>query len=187
MNGIRHSRRRYDSVDRMGRPTKVYKRRWLAGYDLPLSYRIPTECGEWLASLLMQGNGQYEVMPHDVLNVWRHDSIDTRRVMLVCCLGERQAQRAMQYAERLDSYLIAWHREREGLALVDVSHMTETRPVQGIRLFFPGWRELSAAQHREREHIQYEEEPPVIAATDWLERLKQKSLRKCLQDNLSGV
>ncbi len=126
----------------MARPAKTYSRRWLAGYELPLSYKIPDELVSRLQSWLMTETGQYIAMPHDVLNVWRHDEIGKERVMLLCGVGDRQALYLMDYAKRFDRACIEFYAIGSALPLIELDNAAEvhTGCRNGFKLVYPGWR-----------------------------------------------
>lgn len=110
----------------MGRPCRKYRRRALIGVDVS-GYHPPDVVREWLRDTLMDDNkglsDQLTCKPWAVWLVWSHDEIDSKRVSLLCCVGERQALNIMDSAARLDGYLCRLY-NGEGDA-VDVSHMVE--------------------------------------------------------------
>ncbi len=92
----------------MARPSKVYRRRTLPGIELPISWKPPSCAVDWLKDKLRVANGfDKQLAAHSwaVWQVWRHERIDSKRVMLLCCVGERQARYLMDYAEALDRYM----------------------------------------------------------------------------------
>lgn len=92
----------------MARPGKVFIRKALRGIEIPIDWK-PPECAlEWLNERLQVANGfDRQLAAHSwcVWQVWRHERIDKARVMLLCCVGDRQAIDIMNYAEALDRFM----------------------------------------------------------------------------------
>lgn len=112
----------------------------MAGVDLT-GYVPPYVACEWLRDALVTDSGglseQMDCKPWAVWLVWSYDRIDSKRVQLLCCVGERQALRIMDWACRLDGYMSRLYGECTH-GPVDVSDMREWFPVMnGLRLDRP--------------------------------------------------
>ncbi len=151
----------------MARPARRFIRRCLAGIDLT-GYVPPRVACEWLRgelSMVDDGlDGQMMCKPWSVWLVWCDGCMDSKRVQLLCCVGERQALRIMDWAMRLDGYMMRLYSagDDDGThATIDVSDMVEWTPcMNGLRLDRPSvelWeRDESDEVHLYRHRISRE-------------------------------
>lgn len=128
----------------MGRPCRKYRRRALKGIDVS-GYHPPDVVREWLRNLLLEDSkglaDQLTCKPWAVWLVWAHDEIDSKRVSLLCCVGERQALYIMDYATRLDGYLCRLYQDDSGTGdVTDISHLSE---YQSVHNWAGYWRHVN--------------------------------------------
>lgn len=120
-------------------------------------------------------SNQHDAMVHDVLNVWRHEEIDKRRVSLLCCVGDRQALYLMDYAMAFDRFMCELYGQNDGehSHSRDVSAWTERRSAWR-------WDRWADAAREQIGWLDGSEAADYGLTVGQLDRLKNK-LRKCLQ------
>jgi len=96
------------------------------GMELPISYKIPDDCLDWLSDYLAVDHVYYDAIarPVDVLTVWSWCEWDAGTIARRLCISRRYANDMAQHARAFDKHICAYYAELATHApVVDVSHM----------------------------------------------------------------